>query len=92
MKRRPEVFGPLSDFARTQPCLVRNGCCFGRVVPRHVKTRGAGGTDTVGFGNHGNVVPLCCFHHSEGDTSGLRKGGPKWALLDEQRTVTVVAG
>ena len=66
--KRKDTFGPLADFCRTQPCIV--GMCFGRTEPHHVRSRGAGGDDIRGKGGHGNVVPLCRTHHSEGHTIG----------------------
>ena len=71
MKRKADVFGPLCDYARTQPCVVN--MCFGRTEPHHVRSRGSGGNDYAGRKgdpSHGNVVSLCRTHHTEGHTIG----------------------
>ena len=64
---KPDCFGPLCSYARTQPCLVCGRCPS---VAHHVKSRGSGGTDTVGKGSHGNVVPLCLGCHDRGHVMG----------------------
>lgn len=47
--RQAHVFGPQATLCRELPCLV---CGSPYTVPAHVKSRGAGGTDS-------DCVPLC---------------------------------
>lgn len=55
-------------------CLVDNRDCIGVTEPHHVKTRGAGGDDTIE-----NLMPLCHYHHDEvgrlGRQSFIKKYG-----------------
>jgi hypothetical protein len=44
-------------YVRTLPCCVANGRCLGQIIPHHVKSRGAGGSDT-------DTIPLCAAHHT----------------------------
>ena len=71
MKRKnPDVFGPFYQHVIQLPCIINDGCCYGKVEGHHVKSRGAGGTDTVGVGSHGNLAPLCTVHHYQGHSIG----------------------
>lgn len=51
------AFGPQSQRCRSLPCSVP-GCTRRPAEPHHVRTRGAGGSDS-------DCVPLCHEHHME---------------------------
>jgi hypothetical protein len=68
-RRRPDVFGPYSRYIANLPCLV---CRTWPSEPHHVRSRGAGGTDFVGHGSHGNLTPLCASCHRSLHSTGRR--------------------
>jgi hypothetical protein len=60
------------DWIRSKSCLVGVGC-WGDVVPHHLETRGAGGSDYA-------ALPVCVHHHAQIHALGERTSGDKYVV------------
>jgi hypothetical protein len=60
------------DWIRGMQCIVGYRC-QGAVVPHHLETRGAGGSDHF-------TLPLCGWHHSEIHMTGERTLGDRYVV------------
>ena len=60
------------EWIRQMPCMVGYRC-QGTVVPHHLESRGAGGSDHY-------VIPLCGLHHAEIHMIGERTMGDRYLV------------
>lgn len=74
-KRKRIVNRELLDYYHQLPCVVCH--CYGTTVAHHIKTKGAGGDDSVE-----NLIPLCTSHHQEIHNIGRDSMLERYQFLD----------
>ena len=62
-KTKPYQSKQYREFVRTLACVVESPNCKGQIIPHHVTSVGAGGSDLT-------CIPLCAEHHNEIHSQG----------------------